>query len=116
MVIVVPVVAGTLGALFTAPARLALEVGALAILVFLATTLLATRPLRHGVSLSFSRAALALIGSMTGAAALAVLAPTLGLPRIQELEMVALVAATTAIPAAPPGAVRMPGMAKPRAK
>lgn len=109
-----PTVAGTLVALFTAPAGHALEVGGLAMLVFLATTLLATRPLRHGVSLSFSRVAMALTGSVTGAAALALLAPALGLPQVQGLEMLVIVAATTVIPAAPPGTVHMPGMSKPR--
>jgi exopolysaccharide biosynthesis polyprenyl glycosylphosphotransferase len=112
--VAVPAVAGILVALFTAPAGLALEVGALATLVFFATALLETRPLRHGVSLSFSRAAIALTGSVTGAAALALLAPAFGLPRMQELEMLVIVAVTAAIPAAPPGTVRMPGVSRPR--
>jgi exopolysaccharide biosynthesis polyprenyl glycosylphosphotransferase len=114
IVVAVPIVAGTLVGVFTAPAGLAPEVGALATLVFLATALAETRPLCHGVSLSFSRAAIALAGSMTGAAGLAVLAPAFDLPKVQELEMLVIVAATTAIAAAPPGAVRVPGVAKPR--
>ena len=112
--VAVPVVAGVLVGFFTAPAGLALEVGALATLVFFAAAVLETRPLRHGVSPSFSRAAIALTGSMTGAAGLAVLAPALGLPKVQELELLVVVAATTAISAAPPGAVRVPGVSKPR--
>lgn len=116
IVVAVPTVAGTLVALSEAPAGLALELGALTMLVFLATTFLATRPLRHGVSMSFSRVAISLTGAVTGAATLALLAPALGLPEVQELQLVMLVAATTAIPAMPPAVVRMPGVSKPRPK
>jgi exopolysaccharide biosynthesis polyprenyl glycosylphosphotransferase len=116
ILLTVPTVAGTLVALFTRPGGLALEVAALAVLVFLSTTFLATRPLQHSVSLGFSRAALALTGSVTGAVALAVLTQVLGLPEVQELEMLVIIAATTAIPAAPSGTVRMPGVSKPKAR
>jgi exopolysaccharide biosynthesis polyprenyl glycosylphosphotransferase len=109
-------VAGTLVVAFSRPSRPALEVGALTMLVFLATTFLATRPLRHSVSLRFSRAALALTGSVTGAAALALLTPMLGLPDVHELEMLVIIAATTVIPAAPSGTMRMPGVSKRRAR
>jgi exopolysaccharide biosynthesis polyprenyl glycosylphosphotransferase len=112
----VPAVAGTLVVLFTLPRVGALKLGAVAALVFLATSYLAARPLRHGVYPRFTRAALALAGSVTGAAALSMLIPALGLPKVHGLEMLAIVAATAVIPVAPPGTVRMPGMPKPRAR
>jgi exopolysaccharide biosynthesis polyprenyl glycosylphosphotransferase len=116
IVLAVPILAATLVALFTRPGRLALEVGAVTLLVFLATTFLTTRPLRHSVSLTFSRAVLALTGSVTGAVALTLLTPVLGLPEVQKLEMLVIIAATTVIPAALPATVRMPGVSKPRAR
>jgi exopolysaccharide biosynthesis polyprenyl glycosylphosphotransferase len=114
--VAVPTVVGALVTFFTAPQQLSLELAGLAALVFLATTLMATTPLRHGVSLSFSRAAMALVGSMAGGASLAVLAPALGLPRLHPIELVVIVAAAAFIPAAPPGTLRMPRAPKPRPK
>ena len=114
ILICVPAVAGTLVALFTASAGAQLQVGALAVAVFLATAMIETLPLRHGVSLSFSRAAIALIASVTGAALFAVLASAFGLPRAQHIELLALVAATAAVPCVP-WVLRMPGVS-PRPK
>jgi exopolysaccharide biosynthesis polyprenyl glycosylphosphotransferase len=114
--VAVPTVAGALVTLFSAPAKLSLQGGALAALVFLGTTFIAMAPLRHGVSLSFSRAAMALIGSIAGGASLAVLDRALGLPRLHPLELLVIVAATASIPAAPPGTLRMRRPSKARTK
>jgi exopolysaccharide biosynthesis polyprenyl glycosylphosphotransferase len=115
IVICVPAVAGAVVALFAASGRAELKVGALAMVVFLGTALLETWPLRQGVSLSFSRAAIALAGSVAGAALVAVLAPAFGLPPVKHLGLVTLVGATAVIPCVP-WVLRMPGVSKPRPK